>query len=141
MPRLSLVHFGEAKVWPCAPIRTAPDPKPLVPGGIALATVDPAKLWRQSLANSPNLPDTRGVIELTEPQVWTLIGVFATSTFAMIGIVTGTFTRVLRAEIGGLRSEIGGLRAEMNARFETVDTKFDHLDRDIQALTRHVFPD
>jgi len=103
--------------------------------------------------------DTGRVIELNEPQVWTLIGVFAASMFAMIGTVTSAFTRVLRAEIGGLRgeldglrgelrAEIGGLRAEMNARFERVDaqfervdTKFEHLDRDIQALTRRVFPD
>jgi len=86
------------------------------------------------------------VIELTEPQVWTLIGVFAASTFAMIGLVTGTFTRILRAEIGGVHARIDGLRGEMIARFERVDAQFervdqriDHLDRDVQALTRHVF--
>jgi len=93
------------------------------------------------------------VIELNEPQVWTLIGVFAASTFAMVGWLTGSFTRVLRAEIGGVNARIDGLRGEMNARFERVDAQFervdaqfrrvddrlDHIDRDVQALTRRVF--
>ena len=83
------------------------------------------------------------MIELTEPQVWVLIGVFAASTFGMITIVAVSFTRTLNAALGGLRAEISGLekglrgeisglRAEMNARFEL-------LDRDIQALSRRVF--
>ena len=90
------------------------------------------------------------MIQLTEPQVWVLIGVFAASTFGMIGIVTSSFNRNLAAAIGGVRSEIGGVRSEidglrdtMNARFETLDAKFtgkfEILDRDIQALSRHVF--
>ncbi|MFO6452640.1 MULTISPECIES: hypothetical protein [unclassified Aeromicrobium] len=86
------------------------------------------------------------MIELNEPQVWTLIGVFAASTFAMLGWLTGSFTRVLRAEIGGVNARIDGLRGEMSARFERVDEQFrrvddrlDHLDRDVQALARKVF--
>ena len=90
------------------------------------------------------------MIQLTEPQVWVLIGVFAASTFGMIGIVTSSFNRNLtaaisgvRSEIGGVRSEIDGLRDTMNARFEALDAKFtgkfEVLDRDIQALSRHVF--
>ena len=80
---------------------------------------------------------------MTEPQVWVLIGVFAASTFGMIGIVTSSFNRNLAAAIGGLRSEIDGLRQTMDARFEALDvkftSKFEILDRDIQALSRHVF--
>ncbi|HEY5221527.1 MAG TPA: hypothetical protein VIJ18_00530 [Microbacteriaceae bacterium] len=76
---------------------------------------------------------------MTEPQVWTLIGVFAAAVFGMITVVSTLFVRVIRSEIGGLRGEIGGLRGEMNARFEAVDRRFDYLDRDVQALTKHVF--
>ncbi len=94
--------------------------------------------------------DNWRVIELTEPQVWVLIGVFAASTFGMITIVTVSFTRTLNAAMGGVRSEISGLesglrgeiagleaglrgeisglRGEMNARFEAVDAKFDAMD-------------
>ncbi len=75
---------------------------------------------------------------MTEPQVWTLIGVFAAGLFGMMALMSTMFINVIRAEIGGLRGE-------MNARFETIDTKFgakfDALDRDIQALMRHTFPD
>ncbi len=93
-----------------------------------------------------SLRQNEEVIELTEPQVWTLIGVFAASTFAAMGLITSMFTRVLRAEIGGVRAEISGLRGEMNARFEVVGVRFesldrhlDGLDRDVQALTKRIF--
>ncbi|MCC7128627.1 MAG: hypothetical protein IT192_07415 [Microbacteriaceae bacterium] len=69
---------------------------------------------------------------MTEPQVWTLIGVFAAAFFGMLTIVSTLFVRVVRAEIGGLRNEI-------NARFESVDRRFDGLDRDVQALMRREF--
>jgi len=92
------------------------------------------------------------MVELNEPQVWTLIGVFAASTFAMMGLMSSTFVRILRAEIGGLRGElmgeigglrgeVHGLRGEMNARFERVDARLDHLDRGVQAIARRVFPE
>lgn len=67
---------------------------------------------------------------MTEPQVWTLIGVFAAAIFGMITVVSTLFVRVIR-------SEIGGLRGEMNARFEAIDRRFDYLDRDVQALIAH----
>ncbi|PZU46675.1 MAG: hypothetical protein DI566_07420 [Microbacterium sp.] len=58
---------------------------------------------------------------MTEPQVWTLIGVFAAAMFGMITIVSTLFIRVLRSELGRLES------------------KLDNLDRDVQALMRHTF--
>lgn len=73
---------------------------------------------------------------MNEPQVWTLIGVFAAALFAMIGLTVNLIMRVMTAELGSLRSEfrseIASVRSEMNIRF-------DHLDRDVQALTQHVF--
>ena len=80
---------------------------------------------------------------MNEPQIWVLIGVFATGIFGMIGIVATTFNRTLT-------SAVGGLRETMDARFETMDARFEALDvkftgkfevpgRDIQALSRHVF--
>jgi hypothetical protein len=65
------------------------------------------------------------VIEVTEPQVWTLIGVFAAGLFGMLTLMSSMFLRVLKAEIGGLEARLTG--------------KIDALDRDVQALTRHVF--
>jgi hypothetical protein len=81
------------------------------------------------------------VIEVNEPQVWTLIGVFAASTFTMMGLVSTLFLSVINAKFDGLRGEIGGLRSEMNAGFAGVDARIDHLDRDVNALFRRVFPE
>jgi hypothetical protein len=103
-----------------------------------------------ALASKQSIEDNGRVLEMNEPQVWTLIGVFAAASFGMSTVVSTLFVRVirseigglrgeLRGEIGGLRGEIGGLRGEMNARFEAVDRRFDYLDRDVQALTKHVF--
>jgi hypothetical protein len=104
------------------------------------------------------------VIELTEPQVWVLIGVFAAAIFGMIGIVTSSFNRTLVAAIGGVEAKIGGveakiggveakmggveaeirgLRETMDAKFTAMDVKFtsklEVLDKDIQALTRRAY--
>ena len=108
-----------------------------------------------------SLDDNGGVIELTEPQVWVLIGVFATAIFGMLSWQTVSFNRTLTMAIGSLRTElgaevgslrtelrteVGSLRREMeffresvDAKFDTVNHKIDSLDRDVQALTRHVF--
>ena len=94
----------------------------------------------------------RGMISVTEPQVWTMIGLMGAVFFGTMTLISTMFTRVVRSEISGLRGEmnagIGGLRAEMNARFNAVDARFDaveirfngvdarmdNLDRDVQFL-------
>ena len=72
--------------------------------------------------------DNGKVIELTEPQVWVLIGVFAAAFFGMIGIVTTNFNRTMDARFDA-----------MNSKFEIINVKLENMDRDIQALSRHVF--
>lgn len=76
---------------------------------------------------------------MTDAQTWTLVVGFLSATFAVLGIVTTSFTRTMRAEFGTVRAEIDGLRTEMRTEFRRVDQRLDHLDRDVQALTRHVF--
>ena len=72
----------------------------------------------------------RKVMTLTEPQVWTLIGVFSAAIF---GVLTFGFASI--------RSEIRGLRGEMITRFDAVDKRIDYLDRDVQYLMRREFGD
>jgi len=86
------------------------------------------------------------VTEWTEPQVWTLIGVFTAAMFSMMGLITGMFTRVLRAEIGGLRETMDARFQGIDARFAAMDAKIDSvhrrldgIDRDVQVLIRRVF--
>ncbi|GAB6859468.1 hypothetical protein [Microbacterium xylanilyticum] len=69
---------------------------------------------------------------MNEPQVWTLIGVFAAGMFGMITIVSTMFVRVVRGEIGSLRAEIKGDIAELRSEIRS-------LDRDVNALMKHTF--
>ena len=69
---------------------------------------------------------------MNEPQVWTLIGVFAAGMFGMITVVSTMFVRVVRGEIGGLRAEIKGDIAELRSEIRS-------LDRDVYALMKHTF--
>ena len=82
---------------------------------------------------------------MTEPQVWTIIGVFAATLLGTMTLLTksiGGQMTSLRSEIASLRNEMvagfASLRAEMNARFETVNVRLDNLDRDVQALSERV---
>ncbi|QIK62306.1 hypothetical protein G7068_03120 [Leucobacter viscericola] len=61
------------------------------------------------------------MINVTEPQVWTLIGVLGAALFGMITLIVHLTTRTLS-------SQIEGLRTEMVLRFEAVDSKFDRVE-------------
>lgn len=76
---------------------------------------------------------------MTEPQVWTLIGVFAAAMFGLITIVSTLFVSVVRAEIGGVRTEIGRLDAKIDGLDAKLSARMDNLDRDVQALIKHTF--
>jgi len=71
---------------------------------------------------------------LTEPQVWTLIGVFAAAIFGIQGIA-----------ISGFRREMQSMRNEIMSRMESMETRIgvrlDQLDRDVQFLMRREFGD
>ncbi|MCG1037832.1 hypothetical protein [Polaribacter sargassicola] len=69
---------------------------------------------------------------MNEPQVWTLIGVFAAGLFGMLTLMSTMFVRVLRTEIGSIRNE-------MNAGFQGVHQRIDRLDSDVNALMKHTF--
>lgn len=82
----------------------------------------------------------------TEPQVWVVMGVFATAIFGMLTWQTISFNRALRTSVDALKDVIDARFAVVDARFDAVtarfdavDAKIDGLDRDVQALTRHVF--
>jgi hypothetical protein len=79
------------------------------------------------------------VLTLTEPQVWVLIGVFATAIFGILSWQTLFFTRTLTTSINSLR-EVMDVRFEaVDRRLESVERQLTALDHDVAALTRHVF--
>jgi hypothetical protein len=50
---------------------------------------------------------------MNEPQIWTVIGVFASALLGMLGFLMTSFTRAIKTEISTLRSE-------MNVRFDAL---------------------
>ncbi len=80
--------------------------------------------------------DNRRVLTLTEPQVWTLIGVFGASIFGIQGIAISSFRREMQSIRNELKSEMSSMRNELITR---MDSRFDQLDRDVQFLMRKEF--
>lgn len=83
---------------------------------------------------------------MTEPQVWTLIGVFAAVMLGGMTLMTTLLSRVITASVDGLRDVMTVKFEAVDARFEAVDAKFDalaakidHLDRDMSAVHRRLF--
>ena len=90
------------------------------------------------------------MIELTEPQVWVLIGVFAAAIFGMLSWQTVSFNRNLTVVGDSLRESVASLgrvmdaqfaaqEAKFDARFEILERRLENMDRDIQTISRHVF--
>lgn len=101
---------------------------------------------------------------MSDPQIWTPLGVFAAIMLGGMTLMTTLLTRTLNAAIEGVNSRIDGLEGNLNgridgvharidglsgemragftavdARFETVNTKLEHLDRDVTAISKKVF--
>ena len=98
---------------------------------------------------------------MTEPQVWTLIGVFAAGMFGTITLISTMFLRTMQNGFDGVRTEMrnefasvrtefrnefASVRTEMRSEFANVRTeigavhgRIDHLNRDVNAIYRHLF--
>ena len=76
--------------------------------------------------------ENRRVLTLTEPQVWTLIGVFGASIFGIQGIAISSFRREMQSVRNELKSEMSSMRNELLTRME-------QIDRDVQFLMRKEF--
>ncbi|GAA1156863.1 hypothetical protein F6W69_03060 [Microbacterium oxydans] len=84
-------------------------------------------------------------MRLDDPQVWTLIGVFAAVMLGGMTLMTTQLSRVIRAEIdrveGTLSAKIdrveGTLSARidgLHARLDRIEIKVDDLDRELTNL-------
>ena len=90
------------------------------------------------------------MLGMTEPQVWTLIGVFAVGMFGTITLISTMFLRTMqngfdavrtemRNEFASVRTETGSEFAGVRTEIRAVHERMDHLDRDVSAIYRHIF--
>ena len=77
--------------------------------------------------------------EMTEPQIWTLIGVFAAGMFGMITLISTMFLRMMQNGFDGVRKEIRSEFAGVRTEIKAVHGRIGHLDRDVNAIYRHLF--
>lgn len=94
---------------------------------------------------------------MDDPQVWTLIGAFTTMMLGGMTLMTMQFSRVIRAEIGGLRGELSGdigglrgdlsgeireLRGDLSGRLESLEGRLtgriDALEHKVDSLDKEV---
>ncbi len=82
---------------------------------------------------------------MDDPQVWTLIGVFAAVMLGGMTLMTSQLSRVIRAEVdridGTLSARIDRIDGTLSARIDGLDarlgrieTKVDDLDRELTDL-------
>lgn len=122
----------------------------------------------QKLEKYPETTHTGGVIEMTDPQVWTLIGGFLAALIALITIMTQLMMRSIQAigdsigyQVETVGERVNAVRNEMNFRFteverqmhgldkridgievqvKRIDKRVEGIDRDVQALMKRDFP-
>lgn len=85
----------------------------------------------------PPRPD--GEWSHTEPQVWTLIGVFAAGMFGTITLISTMFLRTMQNGFASVRTEMRSEFANVRTEIGAVHGRIDHLDRDVNAIYRHLF--
>ncbi|MFT4030099.1 MAG: hypothetical protein QM675_09505 [Protaetiibacter sp.] len=92
---------------------------------------------------------------MNDPQIWTVIGVFAAMMLGGFTMSTSLLARVVRVSIDGLEKKmdarfeavdtrfmaVDARFAAVDARLEAVNTRLDHLDRDVSALVRRAWDD
>lgn len=91
---------------------------------------------------------------VNDPQIWTMVGIFAAAMFGTLGLLVPLINRNTRVLVEGLEkvvnAKLEGVEAKfesrfeslenvMNAKFDVVNAKLEHLDRDVTALSKKVF--
>ncbi|WP_244632212.1 MULTISPECIES: hypothetical protein [unclassified Microbacterium] len=70
---------------------------------------------------------------MNEPQVWTLIGVFAVFMLGALTLLMRQNDRMITSLRGELTAKFDGMDAKFEARFDAMDAKFDGMDAKFEA--------
>lgn len=73
-------------------------------------------------------------MRLTDPQVWTLIGVFAAVMLGGMTLMATQLSRVMRAESDRIHGTLSARIDGIDARLGRIESKVDDLDRELTNL-------
>jgi hypothetical protein len=76
------------------------------------------------------------VLAVTEPQIWTALGILAAALTGTIALSTQLMMRTISAQFATVNTKIEGLQTEMIVRFESVDRRFEQVDRRFEEVDR-----
>jgi len=79
---------------------------------------------------------------MTEPQVWTLIGVFAAIMLGGLTLSTTLLGRVISAGFAAVDAKFDAVDAKfdaVNSKLEVMNDKIERLDREVGGISRHLF--
>ena len=88
------------------------------------------------MALLPHIGDNEEMIEVTEPQIWAIIGVMVAALAAILTIVTQSFNRSIDALGERLDTKFDSLHTEMVVRFEQVDKRFEQVDKRFEQVDK-----
>ncbi len=75
---------------------------------------------------------------MNEPQVWTLIGVFAAGLFGMLTLMSTMFARMLRTEIGSVRTEIASVRTDVGSEVGSIRSEVSSIRSEVSSIRTEV---
>ncbi|PRB08789.1 hypothetical protein [Microbacterium sp. MYb62] len=73
-------------------------------------------------------------MRLNDPQVWTLIGVFAAVMLGGMTLMTMQLSHVIRAETGRIDGTLSARIDGVDARLGRIESKVDDLDKELTNL-------
>lgn len=76
------------------------------------------------------------MLTVTEPQIWTALGILAAALTGTIALSTQLMMRTISAQFATVNTKIEGLQTEMIVRFESVDHRFEQVDRRFEQVDR-----
>lgn len=74
------------------------------------------------------------MLTVTEPQIWTALGILAVALTGTIALSTQLMMRTISAQFATVNTKIEGLQTEMIVRFESVDHRFEQVDRRFEEV-------
>ncbi|WP_046012014.1 hypothetical protein [Microbacterium sp. SA39] len=73
-------------------------------------------------------------MEMTEPQVWTLIGVFAAVMIGAISLLLRQNDKIITSFRHEIAARFEGLEGKMDVRFDAMDRRLEELDKEVTNL-------